>query len=139
MAVDHHNHFALLVVLQNFMGAVDFRVLVDQAVTGVVPDHFDRHVQLIFAPNTVTQRGHFRAALDRVRPHKHGDAGLNRVIQRWHTFKRDFIRAFTRPAITAVNTNVASQNREHRNSAGGNFAVRVTLWSPSLADISRFC
>ena len=91
MAVDHHNHLALLVVLQDFMGAVDFRVLVDETVAGVVPDHLDRHVQLVLTAHAVAQGGHFRATFNRIGPHKHGDAGLNRVIQRWHTFKRHFI------------------------------------------------
>ena len=89
------------------MGAVDFGVLVDETVTGIVPDHLDWHVQLVLAAHAVAQGGHFRAAFDRIGPHKHGDAGLNRVIQRRHTFKRHFIRAFTRAGVTAVNTDVA--------------------------------
>ncbi len=48
MAVDDYDHLALLVVLQDLMGTVDLRMLVNQAIARIVPDHFDRHVELIF-------------------------------------------------------------------------------------------
>ena len=70
------------------MGTVDFRMLINQAVTGIVPDHFDRHIQLIFPAHTITQRRHFRATFNGIGPHKHGNAGLNRVFESRHTDKR---------------------------------------------------
>ena len=82
-------------------------MLVDQAVTGIVPDHFNRHVELIFAAHAVAQRGHFRPALNRIGPHKHGNTGFHRIIQRRHTFKRQGVRTFTRAGIAAVNPDVA--------------------------------
>ncbi len=33
-------------------------VLVNKAVTGVVPDHLDRHIQLVFALYAIAQDGH---------------------------------------------------------------------------------
>ncbi len=71
MAVDNDDHFALLIILQDFMRAVDIRVLVNQAVTGIVLDHLNRNVELILTTNTVAQRRHFRTTLNRIRPHKH--------------------------------------------------------------------
>ena len=91
VAVDDHDHFALLIVLQDFVGAVDLGVLVDKAVPRVVPDHLDRHVELIFAAYAITQRGHFRTTFNRVGPHKHRDAGLYRVFQRRHALERQAI------------------------------------------------
>ncbi|CSH66813.1 Uncharacterised protein [Shigella sonnei] len=88
MAVDNHNQLALLIILKDFMGTVDFRMLVNQAVTGIVPDHFDRHIQLIFPAYTITQRRHFRATFNGIGPHKHRNAGLDRVFQGRHTDKR---------------------------------------------------
>lgn len=87
MAVNDHNHLAFLVVLQDFVGPVDLRMLVNQTVARIVPDHFDRHVELIFTAYAVAQSGHFRAALNRIGPHKHRDTGLNRILQRRHTLK----------------------------------------------------
>ena len=138
MAVDDHNHLALLIVLQDLVGAVDLRVLVDQAVARIVPDHFDRHIELIFATHPIAQGGHFRAALNRISPHKHRDAGLNRILQRRHTFKRQTVGALARAAIAAVDPDVTGQNGEHRDSPGGDFAVGMTLRPPALADIGRF-
>ncbi len=39
MAVNDHNHLAFLVVLQDFVGPVDLRMLVNQTVARIVPDH----------------------------------------------------------------------------------------------------
>ncbi|SLO41179.1 Uncharacterised protein [Klebsiella pneumoniae] len=113
MAVNDHNHLAFLVVLQDFVGPVDLRMLVNQTVARIVPDHFDRHVELIFTAYAVAQSGHFRAALNRIGPHKHRDTGLNRILQRRHTLKRQTIRALARPAIAAVDPDVTRQNGEH--------------------------
>ncbi|MNN43831.1 hypothetical protein D3C81_1580920 [compost metagenome] len=82
-------------------------MLIDNAVTGIVPDHLDRHIQFIFAAHPVTQGRHFRAAFNRIGPHKHGDTGLHRVFQRWHAFEWQRIRAFTRAGVTAVDADVA--------------------------------
>ncbi|SUX74605.1 Uncharacterised protein [Citrobacter freundii] len=41
MTVDDDDHLALLLVLQDFMRAVNIRVLVNQTVTGIVPDHLN--------------------------------------------------------------------------------------------------
>ena len=82
-------------------------MLVDQAVTGIVPDHFDGDVELIFTTHAVAQCGHFRSALNRIGPHKHGNTCFNRVIQRRHALKRQRVRAFTRAGIPAVDSNVA--------------------------------
>ena len=71
MAVDDNDHLALLLILQDFVRTVDIRVLVNQAVTSIVPDHFNRNIKLIFAANAVTQRRHLRTTLNSVRPHKH--------------------------------------------------------------------
>ncbi len=62
MAVNDHNHLAFLVVLQDFVGPVDLRMLVNQTVARIVPDHFDRHVELIFTAYAVAQSGHFGRA-----------------------------------------------------------------------------
>ena len=138
VAVDHHDHFALLIILQDFMGAVDIRVLVNQTVTGIVPDHFNRDVQFIFTAHAVTQRRHLWTTFNRVGPHKHRDAGLNGVLQRRHTLKRQVVRTFTRAGITSVDANVTGQNRQHRDSAGGDFPIRMALRPPALADKGRF-
>ncbi|MNS41886.1 hypothetical protein D3C72_742530 [compost metagenome] len=107
VAVDHHYHLAFFVILKDVVGAVDIRVLVDNAVARIVPDHLNRHVQLIFPAHTVAQGGHFWAAFNRIGPHKHGDTGLDWIFQRRHTFERHFIRAFARAGVAAVDADVA--------------------------------
>ncbi len=138
MTVDNDDHFAFLVILQDFVGAINLRVLVNQTVASIVPDHFDRHVQLIFPPHAITQRRHFRAAFNGIGPHKHGDAGFNRIFQRGHTFKWQGIRPFARAAVTAVNPNITRQDRQHRDGARGDFSISMTLWPPPLANIGGF-
>ena len=91
MTVDDDDHLALLLVLEDFMRAINIRVLVNQTVTGIVPDHLNRNIELVFAAYAVTQGRHLRASLNRVRPHEHRDAGFNRVFQRWHTLERQTV------------------------------------------------
>ena len=91
MAVDDDDHLGFVLILQDFMRTVDIRMLVNQAVTGIVPDHLNRNIKLVFTAYPVTQGRHLRASLNRVRPHEHRNAGFNRVFQRRHTFKRQTV------------------------------------------------
>ena len=120
------------------MCAVDIRVLVNQTVTGIVPDHLNRNIELIFATNTVTQRSHLRTSLNGVRPHKHRDVvstGFSSVGIRSNGKLYEPSRA---PAVAAVNPNVTGKDCQHRNGTSRYFTVSMTLRSPPLTDICRF-
>ncbi|MNT52870.1 hypothetical protein D3C72_1899190 [compost metagenome] len=95
------------------MRAVDVGVLVDNAVTCIVPDHFDGHIEFVFTAHTVAQRRHLRATLNCVSPHKHRNTGLYWIFQRRHALKRHFIGAFARTTVPPMDAHVTGQNREH--------------------------
>ena len=120
------------------MGFIDIGVLVDEGVARVVPDELNRHVQLILAAHAVAQGGHLRPTGDGVRPAEAGNLRFDRVIRQRHTFDGDGVGGLTRAAVPAVDPDVPGEDRQHRDSAGGQLAVRLALRSPALADISRF-
>ncbi len=137
MVINDHNHFAFLIVLQNVMGAIDFRMLIHQTVTGVVPNKFDRDIQLIFPLNPITGGGHFRSTLNGIGPQEHRDTGFDWVFKGRHTDKRQAVGAFTSTGVTAINTDITGQDCQHGNGSAGVFAVGMTLWPPTLGNISR--
>ena len=116
------------------MGFVDIRMLVDEGIPGVVPDKLNRDIQLIFASDAVTQRGHLRAARDGVGPAKAGDGGFDRIDQHRQALNSQGIGRFARAAVTAVNADVTGQNRQHGNRPGSQLPVSLALRSPALAN-----
>ncbi|MNE55447.1 hypothetical protein D3C80_1502790 [compost metagenome] len=88
-------------------------MLINQAVTGIVPDKLDRHVQLVFALHAVTLGGHFRPTQNGIGPHEHGDAGFNRILQGRHPNKRQAVGAFARARVTAMDPDVTGEDRQH--------------------------
>ena len=134
---DNHDRLALAFVLQDLVGLIDIGVLVNDGIAGVVPDEFNRHVQLLFPSNAVAGGGHLRAAIDGVGPAKAGDGGFDRVGQYRQAFNGDGIGGFAGAAVAAVNADVAGQNRQHGDRPGGQLAVSLALRTPSLANVSR--
>lgn len=59
MVVNDYNYFVFFVVLQDFVGLVDFRMLVNQIVVCIVLDYFDWYVEFIFIVYVVVQSGYF--------------------------------------------------------------------------------
>ncbi|MNE54260.1 hypothetical protein D3C80_1490260 [compost metagenome] len=83
--LNHHDHFALRIVLQNIVRFIDVRVLIGDGVTGIVPDELDRHVQFFLATHPITPGGHLRASYNGIGPAKAGDLRFDRVGQYRHT------------------------------------------------------
>lgn len=79
--LDADDHFTFTVVLKHLVGVGDVAMLIDQRITGVAPQKFDRHVELVFSPHAVACGGHFRAMIDSVGPGKDRNLGFYRVLQ----------------------------------------------------------
>lgn len=107
MVIDHHNHLARLVILQDLVSAVDFGMLVDQAVARIVPNELDGRLQLVHAADPVPGRGHFGTARNGICPQEHGDGSLNRVGQGGEAYERDTISRLTCPGAATVDADVA--------------------------------
>ncbi|MNC31053.1 hypothetical protein D3C75_793610 [compost metagenome] len=95
------------------MGFIDVGMLVSNGVSGVVPDEFDGHIELIFATHTVTFGGHFWPASDGISPAKAGNLRFHRVRQHRHAFNGDGVGGLACATVTAIDTHVAGQNRQH--------------------------
>src|SRR5471030_2186125 len=113
-------------------------MLVDQTITGIVPDKLNRDVQLILTPHTIAFSRHFGAAFNRVGPQKHRNTGFYRVVEGGHADKRNFITPFAGATVTPTDTDVAGKNRQHGNGPAGDFTVGMPLRPPALTDIGRF-
>ena len=120
------------------MSFVDIGVLVDDGITRVVPDELDRHIELIFAAYAVAQGGHLRSTHDGIRPAEAGDLRFHRIFRQRHAFDGDGVGRFARAAVTAVNADVAGQDRQHGDGPGRLLPVSLTLRAPALANVGRF-
>ncbi len=106
MTVDNDDHFVLCHPA-GFRGAVNLRVPLIAAAS-IVPDHFDRHVQLIF-PARHHATPSFPGRVHVASVHKHGDAGFNRIFQRG--IRSEWVYKTLRATATAVNRH--SSDRQH--------------------------
>ena len=103
-----------------------------------VPDELDRHIELIFAAYAVAQGGHLRSTHDGIRPAEAGDLRFHRIFRQRHAFDGDGVGRFARAAVTAVNADVAGQDRQHGDGPGRLLPVSLTLRAPALANVGRF-
>ncbi len=136
--LDADDHFTFTVVLKHLVGVGDVAMLIDQRITGVAPQKFDRHVELVFSPHAVACGGHFRAMIDSVGPGKDRNLGFYRVLQHRKPFDAQIPGAFAHAGITAIYADVTGEYRQHGDCACGLLPVRVALRSPALANVSRF-
>ena len=128
------DEFALRFVAQDGVRPVAVAVLVDEGVAARVDDHLDVVAELLDALQTVVDVVHFLAAHDRVRPEEARNRGLDGVLAHGKIDGREGDVPFVLTGVRAGETDVPREDREHRDGAGGFFAVRLTLRTPALRD-----
>src|SRR5690606_36492712 len=124
--------------LQNIVGFVDVRVLINDRVTGVVPDELDGHVELLFTLHAIAGGGHLRTSGNGIVPGKTGDLRLHRVFRHRDALNSDGVGRFARAAVATIDADVTGEDRQHSDGTSGLFAVGLALGTPALADIRRF-
>ena len=134
--IGNDDELGLRVVAKELRRAVDVRVLVGQRIAGVLPDHLDRHVQLVLAAHAVPILGHLRAVVDGVGPAEHGNRRLHGVfrIRVERVLHGQAVGGLAATRAATGHADIAAHGGQREDGAGLVLAVGVALRAPALVD-----